>query len=121
MRRFFSNPTVRGLALVAAVSLAIVFFSLEPAVATVGGILAIAFYLAVAFFLFLLWRERRSEISTWSTRAQLAFYGAIALAVFAIGAYFAVGASGPDAAAFLLILVLCGFSIFRVWRDQTSY
>ena len=40
MKRFFSNPTVRGLALVAAVSALIVFLSLEEAVATVGGILA---------------------------------------------------------------------------------
>ena len=123
MRRYFAdmNPLVRGLLIVAAIALVVVVLQLYATLAALYLIAQIAFFIAIAFFLFLLWRERRSEISTWSTRAQLAFYGAIALAVFAIGAYFAVGASGPDAAAFLLILVLCGFSIFRVWRDQTSY
>jgi hypothetical protein len=31
------------------------------------------------------------------------------------------GASGPDALAFLLVLGLTGFAIFRVWRDQRQY
>ncbi len=28
---------------------------------------------------------------------------------------------GLDAIAFLAVLVLCGFAMFRVWRDQHSY
>ena len=46
----------------------------------------IAFFLAIAFFLFLLWRERRSDIETWSDLSRRTFYGAIVLAVVAIGA-----------------------------------
>jgi hypothetical protein len=57
----------------------------------------------------------------WSTRAQVAFYGAALLAVVDLGAYFAVGASGPDALAFLLVLIVCGFAMFRVWRDESRY
>ena len=85
MRRFLSNPTVRGLAIVALVAFGVVVFSLESTVATVGGILRIAFYLAVAFFLFLVWRERRSDIDGWSERGRRVFYGAIAVAVVDIG------------------------------------
>jgi hypothetical protein len=104
MRRYFAdmNPFVRGLLVVAAIA-------------------RIAFFLAIAFFVFLMWRERRSEIGSWSTRAQVAFYGAAILAVVALGAYFTVGASGPDALAFLLVLILCAFSMFRIWRDQHSW
>jgi len=56
----------RGIAIVAAIALVVVVFSLEPVVATVGGILRIAFYLAVALFLFLVWRERRGDLEAWS-------------------------------------------------------
>ena len=115
------NPLVRGLLVVAAIALVVVVFQLYATLAALYVIARIAFFIAIAFFIYLVWRERRTEISTWSTRAQIAFYGAAGLAVFAVGAYLVIGASGPDAAAFLLILILCGFSMFRVWRDQTGY
>jgi small-conductance mechanosensitive channel len=123
MRRFFSemNPLVRGLLIVGAIALVIVIFQLYATLAALYVIAQIAFFLAIAFFVYLVWRERRTEISTWPTRAQVAFYGAAVLAVFAVGSYLAIGASGPSAAAFLLILIICGFSMFRVWRDQTTY
>ena len=69
MRRFFSSPTVRGLALVAAFALVIVLLSLEAALLTASALLSVAFFLAIAFFLFLVWRERRSDIETWRTAA----------------------------------------------------
>jgi hypothetical protein len=123
MRRFFAdmNPLARGLLVVAAIAGVVVILQLYATLAALYLIAQIAFFIAIAFFLFLLWRERRTEISSWPTRAQVAFYGAIGLAVVAVGAYLTLGAHGPDAAAFLLVLIICGFSIFRVWRDQTSY
>ena len=81
----------------------------------------IAFFLAIAFFVFLMWRERRDEISVWPRRAFAAFYGAAILAVVAFGYYILQGASGLDAVAFLVLLGLCGFSMWRVWRDQHTY
>jgi len=38
-----------------------------------------------------------------------------------LAVYFVHGAAGLDAVAFLMILGLCGFSMFRVWRDQHTY
>ena len=81
MRRFFSSPTVRGLALVAAFALVIVLLSLEAALLTASALLSVAFFLAIAFFLFLVWRERRSDIETWPDRSRRTFYAAIVLAV----------------------------------------
>jgi peptidoglycan/LPS O-acetylase OafA/YrhL len=123
MRRYFAdlNPFVRGLLIVAAIALVVVVLQLYTTLTALFLIARIAFFLAIAFFVFLMWRERRSEIGSWSTRAQVAFYGAAILAVVALGAYFTVGASGPDALAFLLVLILCAFSMFRVWRDQSRY
>ena len=81
MRSLWENRFVRGLALVAIVSAAIVALSLENALITAGALMRIAFFLAIAFFLFLLWRERRSDIEAWSDLSRRTFYAAIALAV----------------------------------------
>jgi hypothetical protein len=123
MRRFFTdmNPFARGLLIVGAIALVVVVLQLYTTLTALFLIARIAFFLAIAFFVFLMWRERRSEIAMWSTRAQVAFYGAAILAVVDLGAYFTVGASGPDALAFLLVLIICGVSMFRVWRDESRY
>ena len=123
MRRYLAdmNPLLRGLLIVAAIALVVVVLQLYTTLTALFLIAQIAFFLAIAFFVFLMWRERRSEIAMWSTRAQVAFYGAALLAVVDLGAYFAVGASGPDALAFLLVLIACGFAMFRVWRDESRY
>jgi hypothetical protein len=123
MRRFFTdmNPFARGLLIVGAIALVVVVLQLYTTLTALFLIARIAFFLAIAFFVFLMWRERRSEIGMWSTRAQVAFYGAAILAVVDLGAYFTVGASGPDALAFLLVLIICGFAMFRVWRDEARY
>jgi hypothetical protein len=123
MRRFFAdmNPFARGLLIVGAIALVVVVLQLYTTLTALFLIARIAFFLAIAFFVFLMWRERRSEIGMWSTRAQIAFYGAALLAVVDLGAYFTVGASGPDALAFLLVLIICGFAMFRVWRDEARY
>ena len=121
MKRFVTNPTVRGLAVVALIALAVVIFSLDSALATVGGLLRIAFFLAIAFFLFLLWRERRSDIETWSERGRRVFYGAIILAVVDIGALIGLSPSGLDAVAFIVVLGACVYAVIRVWRAEHRY
>lgn len=123
MKRFFAdmNPTLRGLLLIALVAAVVVVLSLEEVLATVGGLLRIAFFLAIAFFLFLLWRERRSDIEAWSERNRRVFYAAIVLAVVDIGAFIGLGPSGPDALAFFLVLAACAYAAVRVWRDEHRY
>ena len=121
MRRLFSNRTVRGFALIALVAAAIVALSLEPVLATVGGLLRIAFFLAVAFFIFLVWRERRSDIEVWSDRSKRVFYGAIALAVVDGGLLIGLGSSGPESIAAVAVLAACAYACWRVWRDEHRY
>ena len=99
----------------------VVVLSLEEVVATVGGLLSIAFFLAVAFFLFLLWRERRSDIESWGDRSRRVFYAAIILAVVDIGAFIGLSPNGRDALAFFLVLGACAYAAVRVWRDEHRY
>jgi hypothetical protein len=123
MRRVFAdmNPTLRGFLIIAAIVLAIILLNQQTALLSLVYLTRIVFFIAVAFFIYLVWRERRGEISTWSSRAQWAFYGAAVLALVAIGTFIVYGASGRNALAFFVILGLCGFSMFRVWRDQHTY
>jgi hypothetical protein len=115
LRSLWENRFVRGLALVAIVSAAIVALSLENALITAGALMRIA------FFLFLLWRERRSDIETWTALSQRTFYGAIVLAVVAIGALIGLGPSGADALAFFGVIACCGWAVWRVWRREHRY
>jgi hypothetical protein len=121
VRRFYENRTVRGLAIVALIALAVVVFSLEPVLAVTGGLLRIAFFLAVAFFLFLMWRERRGDLEAWSDRSRRVFYAAIALAVVDIGAAIGLGPMGADALAFFAVLGCCAWALVRTWRDEHRY
>ncbi len=121
MRRMWENRFARGMALIAVVSAAIVLLSLEESVVTAGALMRIAFFLAIAFFLFLLWRERRSDIETWSDLSRRTFYGAIVLAVLTVGAMLGLRPTGADAVAFFVVLACCAWAIFRVWRREHRY
>ena len=123
MRRFFAdmNPTLRGFLIIAVIAAAIVAFQLEPTLFALSVLLRVAFFIAVAVFVFLMWRERRSEIELWSRRARAVFYGAALLIVVDLGVFFWRGVSGPDALAFLLVLAVAALSMWRVWRDEHTY
>jgi hypothetical protein len=121
MKRLLSNPTVRGLLVLAAASAVIVVLSLEEVLATTAGLLRIAFFLAIAFFLFLVWRERRGDIEAWSEHNRRVFYAAIALAAIDIGAAIGLGPSGIEIVAFLAVLAACAWVGVRVWRSEHHY
>jgi small-conductance mechanosensitive channel len=123
MRAFFQrmNPTVRGFLIILAIVLVIVVLQLESTLIALSLIAQVAFLLAIAFFVFLVWRERRADIAAWPRRASVAFYAAAIIAVADIAVYIYGGAHGLEVLAFVGILALCGFAMFRIWRDQHHY
>jgi hypothetical protein len=121
VRRLWENGFVRGMAIVALVSLGIVLLSLEESLVTAGALVRIAFFIAVAFFLFLLWRERRSDLEAWSDLSRRTFHGAIVLAIVDVGAVIGLGPSGADAVVFFVVLACCAWAVFRVWRREHRY
>lgn len=124
MRRYFGrmNPLVRGLLIIALVAVVVVVLQLQATLSALFLLARIAFFLAAAFFVYMLWRERRSDIAEWSRRAQWVFYGAAALLVVDFG-WFVLGGGhqGLDALAFFLVLAAGGFAMWRVWRDEHTY
>jgi hypothetical protein len=115
------NPTLRGLLVLVVIAALIVVLDLERTLDVVLILLRIAFILAIAVFVYLIWREQREGIATWPGRAQAVFYGAAVLAVADIGVYWYGGAHGYQLLAFVAILVCCGFAGWRTWRDQHTY
>jgi ABC-type nickel/cobalt efflux system permease component RcnA len=124
MRRWLGNvnPTIRGLVIVALIAVVIVVLQLEATLTALFLLARIAFFIAIAFFLYMLWRERRGDISAWGRRPQWTFYGAVGLLIADLG-WFSLGGghSGLDAFAFVVVLILGAFSVWRVWRDQHTY
>jgi hypothetical protein len=121
VKRLLENRTARGLAIVALIALVVVILSLEPVLAVTGGLLRIGFFLAIAFFLFLVWRERRGDLEAWSERSRRVFYGAVILAVVAVGAAIGLSPTGGDVIALFVVLACCAWAIVRTWRDEHRY
>ncbi|MGD0165678.1 MAG: hypothetical protein ABSC51_00090 [Gaiellaceae bacterium] len=123
------NPTVRGFAIIFAIVCVVMVFQLYATLMVVSALLQVAFFLAIAFFLFMLWRDRRHEIENWSARARWVFYGSILIAVVNLGVYYGsrlvaahrLRINGLIGVAWLLVFPLCGYAIWRVWRDEHIY
>ena len=122
MKSFLSDhPTLRGFLIIAVIAAIIVALSLQPTLGVLFFLIQIVFLIAIVYFVYSFWREPRSDIALWPRRAYVAFYGGAVLAIVSLVVYFVLGASGISAVAFLVILALCVFSMFRVWRDQRTY
>ena len=121
-----TNGTLRGFLVIVALA------AILTAAGTAGDvglglvflILRIAFIVAIAIFLFGLWRRNKEQISLWRLRSRLVFYGAAALAVIDLGAsaiLVSYPRGGLEALVFFFVLGASGFAMWRVWRDEHTY
>ncbi len=117
------SPTVRGFLIILAIATVITVLQLQITLISLLLLARIAFFIAIAVFLFLLWRERRQEISTWSLRSRVVFYGAALLALVNLGALSvtAYPTGGLEALIFFFVFGASGFAMWRVWRDEHTY
>jgi hypothetical protein len=124
VRRAFRdlNPTLRGFLVIAVIAAIIVVLQLEQTLTALFILARIAFFLAIAYFLFLMWRDRREEISTWSARSRVVFYGSALLMVVNVAARFFVPVgNGLSLIAVVAVFACGGFAMWRVWRDEHTY
>ncbi|MGH3004651.1 MAG: hypothetical protein ACRDOS_01865 [Gaiellaceae bacterium] len=117
------NPTLRGFAVLVVVAAAITAFQLRVGLEIILLFLRILFLLAIVYVLFILWRRRREEISMWSRRSRVVFYGGAGLAIANIGLAFTnwYPEGGLESLVFLFVLAAGVFAMWRVWRDEHTY
>jgi hypothetical protein len=127
MKRFFAdmNPTLRGFLIIAVIVVAIAtVYPLALTFAIVWQLARIAFYIAIAFFVYKLWRDRWGDIETWSDRSKWVFHLAAVLIVVDLALFFppiSANFSGLPLLALLLGMVILGYSMWRVWQDEHTY
>jgi hypothetical protein len=113
------NPFLRNLAILAVIALVVVLLNLEVALATVGALLRIAFFIVIGVVAYFFWRDfGRAEIATWPDRTARIFYAAVALGVADIGFWMFTHPSGQNALVFFVVAGICAYVGIRTWRDQ---
>ena len=118
------NGTVRGFLIILLIAAVVFVLNLEGTLVSLQLILSIIFFIAIAVVLYMFWRDRmRHEIGTWSDRSSRVFYGSALLIIVDFAAYFWPGRNtvGLDAFAFIVVLILAGYAMWRVWRSERSY
>lgn len=118
------NSTLRGFLIVLAIAIVVFVLNLEGAILSLTLIIQIVFFIAIAVVLYMFWRDRmRHEVDTWSERSRRVFYGSALLILLDLAVFFWPGnsLSGFTALSFVLVLVLCGYSMYRVWRSERTY
>jgi amino acid transporter len=125
MGRWWSelNGTVRGFIVILAIAAVVFVLNLESTLISLGLILQIVFFLAIAVVLYMFWRDRmRHEIETWSERSSRVFYGSALLIIVDFAAFFWPGrrTAGLDAFAFIVVLILAAYAMWRVWHAERT-
>jgi amino acid transporter len=118
------NGTVRGFLVVFAIAVVVFLLNLEGAIVSLALIFRIVFFIAVAIVLYMFWRDRlRHDIETWADRSRWVFYGSAGLILADLAVYFWPHSSlaGFSAVSFVLVLGLCGYAMYRVWRSERTY
>lgn len=117
------NPTLRGFLIILLVAAAITALQLEAGLVLVLWVVRVLFLIAIVYFLYRLWRQRRSEIAMWSARSRAVFYGAAALAIVDVVAAFVLPwPSGvAETLVFFFVLAAAAFAMWRVWSHEHSY
>lgn len=85
-------------------------------------LLTVAFFAAIAFLGYRLYREHRMDIETLEPRQRLVLYGSVGLAFLTFTAtnrLFDLG--GVGVVAWLALLGLCSYGVFWVWTRHRRF
>ena len=85
-------------------------------------LLTIAFFAAIAWFGYTLFRRNRSEIESLESRQRLVLYSSVGLAFLTFTATNRLfDAGGAGVLAWLALLGVCSYGVFWVWTRYREY
>jgi uncharacterized RDD family membrane protein YckC len=117
------SPSLRAFGILVLIAAVITALQLGTGLRVILAFLQILFLLAIAYVVFMLWRRRREEISMWSLRSRLVFYGGAALAMADVGLAFSPWFPNTGLETIVFLAALAGglFAMWRVWRDEHTF
>jgi len=113
---------VRNWAIVALIALAIVALPAGgPTLNVVMSLLSIAFFAAIALFVYRLYREHRFTIDSLEPVQRAVLYSSIGLAILTFAASSRLLDSGIGILVWLVLLGLASYGVFWVFQRYRSY
>ena len=115
--------TVRNWAIVALIALAIVaLHGGGPTLNVVLTVLSIAFFAAIALFVYRLYHEHRFTLDSLTDRQRFVLYASIGVALLNLTATSRLfNAGGAGVLVWLVILGLCSYGVMWVWVSYRRY
>ena len=83
--------------------------------------LVMGFLAAIGFFVYRLYRENQLTLMTLTDGRRAILYGAFAVMALMIAGTDELLSSGPGTIAWIALLGLSAFAIFRVWTEASTY
>ena len=112
----------RNFAIVGLVALVIVLLpGGGPALNVVLALLAIAFFTAIAFLGYRMYRENRFLLDSLEQSHKLVLYGSIGLAFLTFTASPRLFNTGLGIVVWIFLLVLASYGVFWVWTQSRRY
>ena len=114
--------TIRNLAIILLLALGVYAIpgggtAAETAIAA----LVMGFLAAIGFFVYRLYRENQLTLMTLTDGRRAILYGAFAVMALMIAGTDELLSSGPGTIAWIALLGLSAFAIFRVWTEASTY
>ena len=114
--------TVRNVAIVLLLALGV--YAIPgggTAAETVIAALVMGFLAAIAFFVYRLYRENQLTLMTLTDGRRAILYGALGVIALMVAGADELLSSGAGTVAWIALIALSAFAVFRVWTEASTY
>ena len=114
--------TVRNVAIVLLLALGV--YAIPgggTAAETVIAALVMGFLAAIAFFVYRLYRENQLTLMTLTDGRRAILYGAFGVIALMVAGADELLSSGAGTVAWIALIALSAFAVFRVWTEASTY
>ena len=114
--------TIRNIAIILVLALGVYAIpgggtAAETAIAA----LVMGFLAAIGFFVYRLYRENQLTLMTLTDGRRALLYGAFGVIALMVAGTDELLSSGPGTIAWIALIGLSAFAVFRVWTEANSY